>query len=151
MLEKISDVIEENQTNNQMLFWLIYILVALLAVFAVVNCVNIHMTEYWVREKEIAIIQAIGMTEKQLFRSLVMEGLIIAGFSIIMSTFVGSLLGIGIGYALKQAGMSAGFRYPFVVLMLYVFSILLLEFCLTLYSIKKSRKYTLVERIRRYE
>ena len=25
MLEKISDVIEENQTNNQMLFWLIYI------------------------------------------------------------------------------------------------------------------------------
>lgn len=46
-----------------MLFWLIYILVALLAVFAVVNCVNIHMTEYWVREKEIAIIQAIGMTE----------------------------------------------------------------------------------------
>lgn len=151
MLEKISDVIEENQTNNQMLFWLIYILVALLAVFAVVNCVNIHMTEYWVREKEIAIIQAIGMTEKQLFKSLVMEGLIIAGFSIIISTFVGSLLGIGIGYALKQAGMSVGFRYPLVVLMLYVFSILLLEFCLTLYSIKKSRKYTLVERIRRYE
>ena len=91
------------------------------------------------------------MTEKQLFKSLVMEGLIIAGFSIIISTFVGSLLGIGIGYALKQAGMSVGFRYPLVVLMLYVFSVLFLEFFLTLYSIKKSRKYTLVERIRRYE
>ena len=109
-----------------MLFTLVGgVLTLVVGVIGVLNFVNSILTGIVTRKRELAMMEAIGMTRRQLVRMLMLEGIYYAGITILVSLAAGSLLSMTLVRALAD-GMWF-MDYHFVLWpMLPVFPILLL-------------------------
>ncbi|MNN04510.1 FtsX-like permease family protein [compost metagenome] len=63
----------------------------IIGLIGLLNFINSILTTIIARKKEFAILQSIGMTNKQLLRLLIYEGLIYSGITSLMSIILGSL------------------------------------------------------------
>lgn len=101
------------------------VLTMVVGVIGILNFVNATLTGIVTRKREFAIMEAIGMTKRQLTRMLMMEGLYYAGFTILCSLAGGCLLSVTLVRILAD-GMWF-MEYQFILWpMLIVFPILLL-------------------------
>ena len=101
------------------------VLTMVVGVIGILNFVNATLTGIVTRKREFAIMEAIGMTKRQLTRMLMLEGLYYAGFTILCSLAGGCLLSVTLVRILAD-GMWF-MEYQFILLpMLIVFPILLL-------------------------
>ena len=90
------------------------------AVIGVMNFVNSVLTGIIARKRELAIMNSIGMTRRQIRQMLVEEGLYYVAISGIISIAAGSLLSYGILHALNQVILFFEYRYnglAFVILL----------------------------------
>lgn len=71
----------------------VYLLLAFLFVFSMVNLVNTLMTNLLARQQELGILQSVGMTGKQVSRMLIAECLWYAGVTVFLSVGIGGILG----------------------------------------------------------
>ncbi|MDE5872865.1 MAG: FtsX-like permease family protein, partial [Lachnospiraceae bacterium] len=60
----------------------------IIALIGVMNFINIMITSVCARRKELAMLQAVGMTGRQLKKMLIMEGMTYVGASIIIGLIV---------------------------------------------------------------
>ncbi|MEO0198841.1 MAG: FtsX-like permease family protein [candidate division WOR-3 bacterium] len=93
----------------------IYILITLLAAFAIVNTMTVAVFE---RMREIGTLKSIGMTDQEIFNLFGMEGTLIGA----AGGFVGTLCGLLFNFILKIKGMNFedmiktfDFPFPYVV------------------------------------
>lgn len=101
------------------------VLTMVVGVIGILNFVNATLTGIVTRKREFAIMEAIGMTKRQLPRMLMLEGLYYAGFTILCSLAGGCLLSVTLVRILAD-GMWF-MEYQFILWpMLIVFPILLL-------------------------
>ena len=101
------------------------VLTMVVGVIGILNFVNATLTGIVTRKREFAIMEAIGMTKRQLTRMLMLEGLYYAGFTILCSFAGGCLLSVTLVRILAD-GMWF-MEYQFILWpMLIVFPILLL-------------------------
>lgn len=101
------------------------VLTMVVGVIGILNFVNATLTGIVTRRREFAIMEAIGMTKRQLTRMLMLEGLYYAGFTILCSLAGGCLLSVTLVRILAD-GMWF-MEYQFILWpMLIVFPILLL-------------------------
>lgn len=101
------------------------VLTMVVGVIGILNFVNATLTGIVTRKREFAIMEAIGMTKRQLTRMLMPEGLYYAGFTILCSLAGGCLLSVTLVRILAD-GMWF-MEYQFILWpMLIVFPILLL-------------------------
>ena len=101
------------------------VLTMVVGVIGILNFVNATLTGIVTRKREFAIMEAIGMTKRQLTRMLMLEGLYNAGFTILCSLAGGCLLSVTLVRILAD-GMWF-MEYQFILWpMLIVFPILLL-------------------------
>lgn len=101
------------------------VLTMIVGVIGILNFVNATLTGIVTRKREFAIMEAIGMTKRQLTRMLMLEGLYYAGFTILCSLAGGCLLSVTLVRILAD-GMWF-MEYQFILWpMLIVFPILLL-------------------------
>jgi len=63
----------------------------IIGLIGLLNFINSILTTIIARKKEFAILQSIGMTNKQLLRLLIYEGLLYSGITSLMSIILGSL------------------------------------------------------------
>ncbi len=78
------------------------ILTMVISLIGVLNFINTILTGIISRRKEFAMMEAIGMTRKQLARMLMLEGLSYAGFTICTSFLLGLLCSLTIVRALAE-------------------------------------------------
>lgn len=112
--------VKESQ-GNMMEFGLGIVLI--LALIGIMNYVNTVCSSIQNRLGELAVLESIGMTERQMKKMLVQEGLLFAGSSLLLS----STVGIGVTYVIYQSVnyMDVGFYFPLIpVLGVYVLVIL---------------------------
>ena len=130
----------------QGLSWMIFL-------FGVVNLVNTTLSSHLSRWREFSIMRAVGMTEKQLCWMLTVEGLFYILGSALVALCAGIPLSIWVCRWLGQAmlGQVLEYRFPFGVMALYTGLLMLLEWILTLYTMKKQQKRSLVHQIRGME
>ena len=97
------------------------------------------------------MMEAIGMTKRQLIRMLVLEGLLYAGITIGVSLVLGCLFSLTVVRAMSDGIWFM--KYHFVILpMMTVFPVLLLMGAAVPYlAYMPQRKESLVERIRQNE
>lgn len=109
-----------------MLFTLVGgVLTLVVGVIGVLNFVNSILTGIVTRKRELAMMEAIGMTRRQLARMLMLEGVCYAGFTILASLAAGCILSLTLVRALSEGLWFMD--YHFVIWpMLLVFPILLL-------------------------
>lgn len=120
-------------------------------IIGILNFINSILTSIVTRQREFAMLQAIGMTRKQLSKMLVMEGLYYAGATIIFSLVLGCLFSVT---ALRILAKGMWFmKYHFVIVpMLLVFPVLvLLGILVPLAAMNIGKKESVVERLRRTE
>ena len=124
------------------------VLCAIIALVGILNFFNAIMTEIMSRAKEFAVLQAIGMTGKQLKQMLIIEGLLYAVgsalfalmLSLVMNPFeIAAINSIFWFCTAKFTIMPAIFAFPVFVVIAYGVSTLLYN---------KMQKESIVERIR---
>ena len=94
-------------------------------VSCILNFINSILTGIVTRQKELAMMEAIGMTKKQICRMLVYEGLYYAGITIVASFLLGCVFSLT---AVRTLATGMWFmKYHFVMKpMLVVFPVLFL-------------------------
>lgn len=124
------------------------IVIGLIGILNFINCV---LTNVVTRRKEFAMMEAIGMTKKQLLRMLILEGLYYAGITILAVFVLGSLFSATVVRTL--AGGIWFMKYQFMVWPMLVACpfLLLLGIVVPYLAYAPQRKKSLVEEIRRNE
>ena len=123
----------------------------ILIFIGMLNFINVMITGVNVRLKELAVLESIGMTKKQIKKMLTLEGLYYGG----ITTLLISTLGVGIVYIIaeltKQMADYATFVFPTVPLLSMI--VLIFALCLITPSLvyKYSTKKSVTERLREIE
>ena len=99
-------------------------------------------------QEEMGTLKSIGMTNKQLEQSFMIEGLFNTGISLFMTIIIGIPGGYMIGTFLEKAGMSTGFVFPTRAFLLFVTVMLLLEVLMTILLIHSWKKQSVIEIMR---
>ncbi|WP_291651492.1 ABC transporter permease [Clostridium sp.] len=123
----------------------------ILILIGIINFINVMITGVNVRLKELAIMESIGMTKKQIKKMLTFEGLYYAGITTTFILTIGIAIIYGISELTRQIADYATFVFPtvpLVLLVLFIFAV-----CLITPSIvfKESSKRSVTERIREVE
>lgn len=127
-----------------------YVFVGLISCFGILNMTNILINSVLIRKKEFALLQAVGMTKKQLRKMLYREGLNIS----IKAVCISSLLGY-FGSSLLCTFIKDVIRLDFINFKFSIFTILIFSFVLigiqvltTELLVRNIEKKSLTERLR---
>lgn len=130
-----------------------YGFLGILGVICVMNLINTLINSIHVRMKEIGMMQAIGLSEKQLMKMLQMEGLFYTGGALILAIGLGSLAGYGAFLYAKADGMFniQYFHYPTEAAAAMILIILFVQIVFIFLIGRSLRKQSLIDRIRFHE
>ena len=122
-------------------------LCGLLLLLGIANYFNVTMTSLSMRKRELAVLESLGLTRKQLRKMLVLEG----GFTGLLTTLAVVLLGSGLLWAegayMNQRIAYFVFHYPLWPLLACIGILFLICVALPLAMYRKTEKQSLVERL----
>ncbi|MDY5913514.1 MAG: FtsX-like permease family protein [Inconstantimicrobium porci] len=133
-------------TYNQISFF-VYCFIIIVSVISIVNILNTISTNLLLRKKEFSTMKAIGMTQKQLRKSVILEGTIYG----IISSIIGGVISVALLLLLINVGGGLGeVQYKFAVIpfVLSIIVTILVTYTATLAPLKKLKTLTIVEGIR---
>ena len=127
-----------------------YTFLIILSIIGFMNMANTMITNIITRKREFGIMQAIGMSNRQLNQMLQFEGLIFTSGTLLLSLILGNILGYFAFHKCLENGIIGLFQYhlPILELSFLVFGILLLQMILAYVLSRNIKKESLIERIR---
>lgn len=127
------------------------ILSFILALIGILNFINSIITSVQARRKELAVLQAIGMTGRQLKKMLVGEGLCYSLITILVTLTLGNLITYGLVLAL--ANQMWFFTYHFIITPLLICTpfLILLSVIIPIISYRNICRKSIVDRLREVE
>lgn len=137
-------------TSMRMMKLLTYSLLLVIGMIGFMNMANTMIISIITRKQEFGILQAVGMTNKQLNQSLQLEGVILT----VGIMAVSMLVGIPAGYAFFRYGKAESFiglhiyHFPVKEVLLMLAVIGMLQFVLSYILSRNVKKESLIERIR---
>lgn len=131
----------------------VYLILVLIAVIGFMNLINTMITSVITRKRELGILQALGLSNRQLVRMLSAEGMFFTVGTLFISATLGHVFGyLFFVYAKKMHFMSlTSYHFPLLETILLVLVLLGGQAAITLYINKKVEKESLIERIRSQE
>ena len=147
------DELRVTQLGMNMLKMGVYIFLAIIGLIGFMNMANTIITSIITRKQEFGVLQAIGMTNKQLNRMLQLEGLIFTVGTVLIALAVGTPVGYLLFSFVKKTGMTGIniYHFPIRELGIMVASIAILQILLSYILSRNVKKDSLVERIRYQE
>ena len=111
-----------------------YTFLIILSIIGFMNMANTMITNIITRKREFGIMQAIGMSNRQLNQMLQFEGLIFTSGTLLLSLILGNILGYFAFHKCLENGIIGLFQYhlPILELSFLEFGILLLQMILGL-------------------
>lgn len=151
----VVDALEETAAyyhNNQHTVFGAMLIVAIIVVcFSLINLVNTTITNFLSRKQEIGMLQAIGLSKKQLFKMLRYEGLLYS----LSATLVTVVLGTGLGFMavkiIKETNPYFFFTFPWPVAAAYLAAMFIVQLILSAFTTETLKKQSLAERIKTME
>jgi len=131
----------------------LYILLGIIGVIGFMNMANTLITSIITRRRELGILQAIGMTKRQLSHMLQMEGLIFTVGTLLVALSFGNVFGY-LAWLKCKAGHVMGisiYHVPVVELLVMTGILVVLQLILSGYMSGYLQKEALIERIRHQE
>ncbi len=123
-------------------------LCALLLMMGIANYFNVTMTSLAMRRWELAVLESLGLTRRQLRKMLLLEGIFTALLVTLGVLTVGSLLLWAEGILIKQRLAYFVFQYPALLLVLCLGLLFILCGALPLSMYRKTEKQPVVERLK---
>lgn len=126
-----------------------YSLVILIGVIGFINLINSMITSIITRKKELGMLQAIGLTNKQLVQMLNKEAMFYTSFMLVGSLTVGNIIGYVAVQAMRKSGMSyAVYVLPIKQIIIMIICIVIAQLILTYLISKSFNKQSLIDRVR---
>lgn len=126
-----------------------YSLVIVIGVIGFMNLINSMISSIITRKKELGMLQAIGLTDKQLVRMLNIEAMFYTGAMLVASLTLGSGLGYIAVQACRKTGMSyAVYTFPIVQASIMIVCVVTAQLLLTYLISKNFNKESLIDRVR---
>ncbi len=142
---------EEFNSNNSTFTVVGGALTIILALIGILNFINAVVTSVDARQKELAILQSVGMTGKQLRHMLRWEGLLYAGMTLALALTAGNVLCYALVKLITREMWY--FTWHFSVLPLVLCAPVLVVICIVVPAIsyRSMCRQTVVERLREVE
>jgi len=130
-----------------------YLLLVLIAVIGFINLINTMITSIVTRKKELAILQSIGLSGKQLVNMLAGEGLVFTAGTLLISLTLGNLSGYLLFLWAKDSHFMSISRYHYPLWESIGLAVVLLggQLLITRFMRKNVEKESLIDRIRNEE
>lgn len=121
-----------------------------ISLFGVINLINTTLSNQISRRHETSVLRSIGLTRKQLYHVLTYEGVCYALLSIALTVAAGLPLSYLIHYKISALayGSPTIYQFPFLYTFLYALLLFILEFILSIWTIRRQEKQSLVEQLR---
>ena len=137
---------------QQLSFGVLLIVAVIVVCFSLINLVNTTITNFLSRRQEIGMLQAIGLSKKQLVKMLCYEGAIYSAFATLVTLVFGTGLGfLSVQVVVKTMNPYFYYSFPWLVVLIYLALLLLVQFILISYTTENLKKQSLVEQIRAME
>lgn len=124
-----------------------YAFIIILAAISIMNLINTMINSVHVRKKELGMMQAIGMSDRQLMKMLQLEGIFYTVGTLIISIGVGSLAGYPLFLYAKRTGMFdiSTYHYPVTAAIIIILTLFVIQMLLAIF-IAKSVKERFIDR-----
>ena len=120
-----------------------------IVVFSFINLINTVITSVVSRKKELAVLQSIGMSRKQVNKMLIFENIYLSLPNCIISSILGPILSFALIEILKSFGIKyMFFHLPVSAILVYLLISILIPSIVAICSIKMFNKETIVDRLR---
>lgn len=123
-----------------------YAFIIILAAISIMNLINTMINSVHVRKKELGMMQAIGMSDRQLMKMLQLEGIFYTVGTLIISIGVGSLAGYPLFLYAKRTGMFdiSTYHYPVTAAIIIILTLFVIQMLLAIFIAKSVRKDSLI-------
>ena len=127
-----------------------YAFLGILGVICVMNMVNTMIHSVHIRKKEFGMMQAIGMTDRQLVKMLHQEGLFYTIGTLVLSVGLGSILGYPVFLWARNNSMFniSDYHYPIMVAVIVSVVMIFIQLILAVILGKSVKKKSLIDKIR---
>ena len=153
-LDEINTVIEYEEMTNSFAFGSMEVLSWLVFLFGVINLINTTLSNQIARKQENSVLRSIGLTQKQLCRMNICEGLCYALFATLATLIVGLPVSI---FACRKmsvgafAGNVVPYKFPVLEMGLFILVLFGMEIILSVWTIRRQKKQSLIEQMRAME
>ena len=153
-LDEINTVIEYEEMTNSFAFGSMEILSWLVFLFGVINLINTTLSNQIARKQENSILRSIGLTQKQLCKMNICEGLCYALFATLATLIVGLPASI---FACRKMSIGAftgnvvPYKFPVLEMGLFILVLFGMELILSVWTIRRQKKQSLIEQMRAME
>ena len=124
---------------------------AVIAFIGVLNFINSMITGMIARKREFAVLCSIGMTEQQLKRMILEEGMYYVLISGVVSLVLGTLVSWGIMTALNNVVLFFSYQPSFLAFLIMIPLLLILAVAVPYLAYNRIKKESIVERLRNTE
>ena len=144
--QDLGDLQQEVDSIYGQIEFFVYCFNAIVTIISVVNIFNTISTNLLLRRKEFSTLKAIGMTEKQLKKSVLLEGTLYGILSAIIgggvsAVLLGLLVKLGAGFAEVQ------YNFDFIAFAISIICAIGVTYIATVIPMNKLKKLTIVEGI----
>ena len=153
-LENIDTIIEYEKNINAFVFGSIEVLSWLVFLFGVINLINTTLSNQMSRKQENSVLRSIGLTQKQLCKMNICEGLCYAFFATLATLIVGLPASI---FACSKfsvgafAGKVVPYKFPVLEMGLFILVLFGMELILSVWTVRRQKKQSLIEQMRAME
>lgn len=124
----------------------VYCFIAIVSIISVVNIFNTISTNLLLRKKEFSTLKAIGMTEKQLKKSVLLEGTLYGIIAAIIGGVISAVL-LGVLIKISSGFAEIKYKFDFIAFGLSIVCAVGVTYIATVFPMNKLKKLTIVEGI----
>ena len=153
-LDEIDTAIAAEKSQNSVAFGSMQVLSWLVFLFGVINLINTTLSNQMSRKQENSVLRSIGLTQKQLCKMNICEGLCYAFFATLATLIVGLPASI---FACSKfsvgafAGKVVPYKFPVLEMGLFILVLFGMELILSVWTIRRQKKQSLIEQMRAME
>ena len=153
-LDEINTAIEYEKMSNSLAFGSMEVLSWMVFLFGVINLINTTLSNQMSRKQENSVLRSIGLTQKQLCKMNICEGLCYALFATLATLIVGLPASI---FACRKmsidtfAGKVVPYKFPVLEMGLFILVLFGMELILSVWTIRRQKKQSLIEQMRAME
>ena len=122
-------------------------LVIAIAIISLVNYINTILASVIARKREFGILQAIGVSNKQLFSMLNFEGWFYLSISTVVAVVLGSTLGYLIVKLIENEAVFVNYKYPIILVGGIILVVVIIQSSISKIIINSIKKESLIDRI----
>lgn len=153
-LDTFSENVDFEKVQNSIFFGSFQIFSWLIFLFGVINLINTTLSNQMSRKHENSILRSVDMTQKQLCKMNVYEGMCYAFFALVATLIVGLPIAVVVCREISKgsfAGKIVPYQFPIFEMGLFILVLFGMELILSVWTVRRQKKQSLIEQIRTME